>query len=545
VVLSRYTGSNAFSSASATPASCPMTKEKTDETSHPVLQNAPSLPFVGSLITKYSGVSFDMNTQYENGLEGRRRFGDFFTLGVPGFGTGLHGTLYSITDPNEMMKIVRNEGAHPSGLVEKIWALRKGLKDSNSAIVDGEDYGLLGKGERWKKQRTFLQTGMLCPKAARGFIPGIVGAAEMASEIAPSHANDLNNYLNYCAFDMFSSFMFGELTNTAGSVITTTTTGEDGNSCESNDENVKFVKAALGVFHHLDALGMSPWDYFMVEKIGIKTKQYRAFEDLWDTVREIGRKKLYSFMERHEQGNLNDIEKASYFASAIDRQASEGPDGISRDEMVELCLFALMVGVDTTSSVTAWNLMHLALNPTVQNKLHEELSAVVSQNGGKLDANVLSKSSTPYLHACIRESHRITPAFGQVMSKSNSKSAVEVHGVTLPKDSVTALAHISYDPTYVDNPRDFKPERWSAEAVSSRKGTRSELVDHPIYRDPFSQGARRCPGSRVATNEVLSIIAQLVLDWKITSPLTSLDDVPYDSGLIKPIMPRLEFTARA
>jgi cytochrome P450 len=72
------------------------------------------------------------------------------------------------------------------------------------------DYGLFDKGEGWKRQRTFLQTGMLDPVAARAFIPGIVLAAENASSVAPAHADDVNEYLNYTAFDMFCSFMFGK-----------------------------------------------------------------------------------------------------------------------------------------------------------------------------------------------------------------------------------------------------------------------------------------------------------------------------------------------
>jgi len=240
------------------------------------------------------------------------------------------------------------------------------------------------------------------------------------------------------------------------------------------------------------------------------------------------------------------MERASYLAGAIERQRETKE--VTQDEMAELCLTALFVGVDTTSSVTAWNLMHLAMNPEVQEKLHTELNAATITDKGriKLDADVLSKKVSPYLHMCIRESHRATPAFAALMWKGNSKSDVDIHNVTIPKGSMFQLGHISYDSEYVEDPKTFRPERWTKEAVAARKDTKSEVLDHPFLRDPFSQGARRCPGSRVATNEIFAMIAQLVLDWKISVPETiqSLDDVKYDASPIKPIFPTLNFEAR-
>ncbi len=185
----------------------------------PILKKVPILPFVGSMIPQHSGVPlFTMQRQYEFNSEMRQKFGEFIQFGIPGFGNGLYGEMYTIFDPNEMAKVVRSEGAYPSGLVEKLWQWRRAMLDSGSVLVtkkasdDGEspDYGLFDKGEGWKRHRTFLQTGMLDPKAAKGFLPGIVLAAESASSVAPLHAHDVNEYLNYTAFDMFCSFMFGK-----------------------------------------------------------------------------------------------------------------------------------------------------------------------------------------------------------------------------------------------------------------------------------------------------------------------------------------------
>ena len=449
-----------------------------------------------------------------------------------------------------IVNVLNSQGDRPSGVVEKLWQWKRAMRESGSAIVsekdvageDGEkyDYGLFDHGDQWKRQRTFLQTGMLDPRAARRFIPGIVEAAEQASKVAPAHASDVNEYLNYTAFDMFCSFMFGAKMETTSTVVST-----DPEVRAENEENERFVAAALGVFDKTNRMNLDPLEHILGKFFPFyKTALYRELLNDWNTVREVGLKKINDFIDRYDKNELNEMERASYLAGAIERQRETKE--VTQEEMSELCLTALFVGVDTTSSVTGWNLMHLAMNPEVQEKLHAELSEATSQGSAKLDAGVLSKKVSPYLHDCIRESHRVTPAFAALMWKSNSKTDIEIHNKTIPKGNMFQLGHLSYDPEFVDDPKAFRPERWTSDAVAARKGTNSEVLDHPFLRDPFSQGARRCPGSRVATNEVLSMIAQLVLDWKITAPesIKSLDDVKYDSSPIKPIFPVLTFEAR-
>ena len=164
-------------------AACPFTGA---EAATPKLNHAPKLPIVGSL----PFFPPDESDMYGYLNRRREKYGEWYSFGAPGFSRSIFGTVFLMNDPHEFVKVVRGEGTYPSGIVEYLWPIRAALKECNSALVqtnsDGTtNYGLFDHGEQWKKQRMFLQTGMLDPRTAKGFIPGISRAAEMATSGAP------------------------------------------------------------------------------------------------------------------------------------------------------------------------------------------------------------------------------------------------------------------------------------------------------------------------------------------------------------------------
>lgn len=526
--------------ASATSSACPFTGAQAK--SPPKLKHAPKLPIVGSL----PFFPPDESDMYSYLNRRREKLGEWYSFGAPGFSKDIYGTVFLMDDPNEFVKVVRGEGMYPSGVVEYLWPIKAALKECNSALVqtnsDGTtNYGLFDHGEQWKKQRTFLQTGMLDPRTAKGFIPGISRAAELATAGAPDMGREgkMTHFLNTAAFDMFSSFMLGEFTQAAAGRADDAT----------NDENIRFCNAAIRFMEMSMAdIARSPYEMIM-NKIGIKTDKWREMIDHWKTVQEIGALKLDRFVEKRQRGELNDVERASYFANALERfeaQPEGNEDNLTLDEVKQLCILSLFVSVDTTSTVTSWNLVHLALNQDVQEKLYDEISAAVGE--GELTASVLERSNTPYLTAFVRETNRLTPPFPNITSKSNSSKPIEIFGQEFPVGTNFVLENIGNDERFIPDAKSFRPERWFSEEVELRKGTKQERIDHVLARDPFGQGARRCPGSRVAANEVLCMMSQLVLKYKIqvsSSDIKSLDDVEKNwAPFIAPVIPKLDFVPR-
>jgi cytochrome P450 len=461
-------------------------------------------------------------------------------MGIPGLGKGIYGTLYVLTDPNEMQKVIRQERGkqpYPRGIVESEWPLVDWLHSKESILGkgtnDAEDkIGFAGRGETWKRIRTFMQTDMLSPQSASGYIPIMAEAAMFASKGALASSADLNGFANRCSFDLFTALMFGTLSKMADPE-----TGHD-------QENIDFCNAAVNGMDKMLKQMTSPLQ-LMLHRVGIKTDMYKEMSQSFGTAFDIAEKKYQKFRKRSDANELTEAEKSSYLGRAIIRQAED--DTIREEELAEIIKVALTAAIDTTSSLLSWNLLHLALNPEVQEKLHAEILESTTKCGG-LSAEALRKANVPYLHAVLRETHRLTPAAPLTVFKENSLSDLEIHGSIIPKDSLLILDgySVGLDERIVDNPKEFRPERWFPEAVEARKGTPAEIIDHPYYRDAFSQGSRKCPGSRVANNEVLLLISQLVLDWEITPPKGyGKDDVTYCMhGMVHPDLPKLNFQAR-
>jgi cytochrome P450 len=340
--------------------------------------------------------------------------------------------------------------------------------------------GLMGRGEEWKRIRTFMQTDLMQPESARGYVPGMVEAARLASAGAPASADDLNNYLGRCAFDLFSTIMFGELTNVSD--MTTPT----------DPDNEVFVKSAADGLSASIQILVSPYEMVLGNQLGLSTKKCQFAFANFDKCWEIAQAKIERFGERNKLGQLSVNEKASYLARALDRQLEEGCN-VSLREVHELAFAGLFAAVDTTSSVLGWNLFNISRCEEVQEKLHKEIVQAVRAEGGKdcrLSAAAVDRKQSPYLHATIRETQRLTPPAPMFITKRIYQDDVVLHGVPMKQGDVVSLEGYTTgtDPELIDSPEEFRPERWFPEAVEARKGTKKEIIDHPYLKDPFSQG---------------------------------------------------------
>jgi len=93
-----------------------------------------------------------------------------------------------------------------------------------------------------------------------------------------------------------------------------------------------------------------------------------------------------------------------------------------------------------------------------------------------------------------------------------------ISGYHVPKGTTLVFSHmgIANDETYAGpNPQEFRPDRFSPEAIADRKGTKAEFLDHPLCCKPFGVGARMCVGSRIAKLEYTTILCRVLQDYQL------------------------------
>ncbi len=402
----------------------------------------------------------------------------------------------------------------------------------------------MSNGPEWQKYRRFIQSDLLHPASAKGYAEAIIKSCQMASEGASRHSKDIAEYMAYSSFDMFSSVAFGEFPGIA--------TGKS-----KYDEDKLFCKSTLGGLGLVLPLIKNPLE-LLLRKAGIKTALYSEFERNFGTARKIAHEKVKRFRKRKANDDLeNNFEEKSYANLSIDRHISSfgEEDALREDEAAEMIVLGLVAAVDTTSSMLNWTITHLAMNPDVQEELYKEISQNVENAGtGALTVDCFGKSNNVYLDAFLRENHRMTPPVAFNLNKENVMDDVEIHGKTISKGSMFMLdtRSVGMDPSFVKDPDVFDPSRWLKDEVERRRGTKAEILDHPLFKEPFSAGARKCPGSRVASYEVKILLSQLLLDWKIsiadtneTTKPKSWRDIKYFQGLtVQPEVPELSFERR-
>nr|XP_037290374.1 cytochrome P450 3A8-like [Rhipicephalus microplus] len=162
-------------------------------------------------------------------------------------------------------------------------------------------------------------------------------------------------------------------------------------------------------------------------------------------------------------------------------------NALSEDEAMAQCFMFLVAGQQTTSSVVAFTLYMLALNPEVQEKLREEVDLCVAK-GEHPAMEVVAKLE--YLHGVISEILRMFPPASRLERETTKDYALGDTGIRVPKGCIVAvpLYAMHHDPEYFPDPHEFRPERFIGENATNIR---------PYTYLPFGAGPRNCVGMRL------------------------------------------------
>ncbi|KAL6256425.1 hypothetical protein P5V15_012538 [Pogonomyrmex californicus] len=191
----------------------------------------------------------------------------------------------------------------------------------------------------------------------------------------------------------------------------------------------------------------------------------------------------------------------------------------------------IAAGYETTTMTLCYILCLLAEHKDIQNRVREEINAVMHESGGKLTMQSLQKLS--YLERCIKETLRLYPVVYIIARNTSEDVKLQSYLVPAGTSILISIYGVHRDPNYWPNPEIFDPDRFLPEKIQNQ---------HPYSYLPFSAGPRNCIGQRFALLEMKSIITSLIYNFYL-EPIEYLKDIPFIADItIRPAYPfRLKF----
>ncbi|XP_066599080.1 uncharacterized protein [Prorops nasuta] len=181
-----------------------------------------------------------------------------------------------------------------------------------------------------------------------------------------------------------------------------------------------------------------------------------------------------------------------------------------------------LAGFETSSSTATHCMYEMALNPDIQETLHEEIVSMVNKHGS-LSYEAINEMT--YLHKVISETLRKYPSL-PILNRVVTKTAkLPNSDVTLPEGTLVMVSVIGlhHDPKYYPEPDKFDPERFSDEAISSRP---------PYTYLPFGEGPRICIGMRFGMIQTKVAVANALYHFKFSRGPETPYPLKYDKGII-------------
>jgi cytochrome P450 len=219
-----------------------------------------------------------------------------------------------------------------------------------------------------------------------------------------------------------------------------------------------------------------------------KRRMRRAIRDLDAFITGIIRDRRAS---REDRGDL-----LSMLLLAVDEQGDGTgmTDRQARDEAVTL----FNAGHDSTSAALAWTCYFIARDPGVQERLRNELEAVLGGRAATFD----DLHHLTFADRVVKESLRIYPPTSALFTRQ-ALTEVEIGGYRLGRGSLVAITPYvtQRDPRWFPEPERFDPDRFSPGRV--------EGIPEYAYI-PFGAGPHVCVGNTFAMMEITLVVATLV-----------------------------------
>lgn len=346
-------------------------------------------------------------------------------------------------------------------------------------------------GEEWLEQRKF------CVRSFRDF--GI-GKEKWESEIQ-EEVDDLIRLLS--SFD-------GQATDVSKIL----------SSCVSNNIS-SFVLGKKVPFNHPDRVFLDSIMRKIIQLLG-QAPSKQLFPTLQDICIAFGIGQVYKKLKefntffRRETEKIKDSSKSgqsenftTHYLKEMEARKNKTKHFFTETNLYGNIQAIFIGGSETISTAIFWLLLIIANFPVVQEKVHEELDAVLGRNGR---IRWSDRHKVPFTLATIMEGQRwrtLTP----LNSPRKAVRDIKAQNYDIPKGTkiVANIWSIHHDPKYWDEPEKFDPSRFLT-------ANGKEIITRPDSYIPFSYGKRNCPGDTIALVEILVVFTALMKHFTILPP---------------------------
>jgi cytochrome P450 len=244
----------------------------------------------------------------------------------------------------------------------------------------------------------------------------------------------------------------------------------------------------------------------------LRPKNVRQFHEFVEkTVSERRQlEEISSQSDSHEENSRKDMFHYLYHAQDFDT----GQPAYTADDVLAEASVLLIAGTETTVTSLCSFFFYITRNPRVYEKLLGEIRDTFGALGEICGRKL---TSCKYLHACIDEALRLTPAIPSELPRTVLKGDFEIDGEIFPEGTLigTAAWSLLHNEDYFEDPWVYRPERWIIE--ESTGVSEADVARAQAAFNPFSIGPGNCVGQRLATVEMLVCIARTLYQYDVRS----------------------------
>ncbi|XP_019870712.2 cytochrome P450 4g1 [Aethina tumida] len=243
---------------------------------------------------------------------------------------------------------------------------------------------------------------------------------------------------------------------------------------------------------------------FIFQFTKLKKKQDHHLNILNTISDRVLKKKKIEYEKRIQSGIVSDENSVVFLDNFFSATKSNG-ENYSSKEIKDEVMTMMFAGQETSTVTLGFTLSLLGIYQDVQEKVYAELMEIFGESDR--DVTYEDTKNLKYLEQVIQESWRLYPPIN-AFSRSPIRD-IKLGDYILPKGStiVCALYLLHRNENYFPNGNKFDPGNFHPERVKARPG---------YSFIPFSQGYRKCIGSKYAMLVAKVFLATILRKFKVT-----------------------------